>query len=122
MGGDTGTGPDAEPGTPLGEIDWGPIIPRLQRFYGAASPLSWWQLPLFLLEAHLTYLPMLQAEESMRWAEAISVGGGHLKKDAARRVTRQWRDAMRVTPPERPTKEQFLMNLGMLGIAVEFVE
>lgn len=46
------------------------------------------------LNAHIVSLGELQAEESFRMAEIISIGGGKLKQSAHDKVTRRWRTAL----------------------------
>jgi len=45
------------------------------------------------VNAHAGAIEVLQAEEAMREAEIVAVGGGHLDRHATERVTRRWRVA-----------------------------
>ena len=73
------------------------------------------------LYGYMEYLPAMQAEQSQRLAEAIAIGTGSLKKNAARRVVRRWQRAIAKTQnrsrhAEPPTKEEFMTKLAILGI------
>jgi hypothetical protein len=46
------------------------------------------------VNAHAEAMAGIQAEEALREAEIVAVGGGHLEKAAADRVMRRWRTAL----------------------------
>lgn len=51
-------------------------------------------MPLMWLNAHIVTLGELQAEESFRMAEIISIGAGKLDKRGHAQVTRRWNAAL----------------------------
>ena len=56
---------------------------------------------------------MLQAEEAMRAAEIIAVGGGRLERSASEKITRRWRTAIGGEGGRRLTGTK--ADLGMLA-------
>ena len=82
---DTGDAPPTEPADP------GEIIARLQRFYGGGDPWRWLKLPTPLVQAYLTMIPRLQAEEALAQVTIVAVGSGSLGKSENRRIVRAWR-------------------------------
>lgn len=60
-------------------------------------------MPIPLLQAHLTMLPRLEAEESIVAAERMAVGSGSMKPAPRRDVVAGWRRAAKVDAARRAT-------------------
>lgn len=75
-------------------------------------------MPMMWLNAHSEALGELQAEESFRQAEAISVGEGKLKKSDHDKVTRRWRAAIGSDKALAISKKADVSRLLALGIKV----
>ena len=72
-----------------GTSDYSFIVPALQRFYRAGNPLIWLEMSGTVLKQFADAMPRLQAAESLRMAEAVSIGAGNMEKSARRRAVRR---------------------------------
>ena len=56
--------------------DWGVIVPTLHAFYGSAPVPSgsWLDVPVAVLKAYGTMLPVLQAQHQLRTVDAQQLG------------------------------------------------
>ena len=71
-------------------VEWHELVPRLQRFYGAADPLVWLRMPHGVLADFAAQMSAIAAQESLRRVSEVAVGSGSLKRADARRTLRQW--------------------------------
>lgn len=83
--------------------DWGVIVPALHAFYGSAPVPSgsWLDVPVSVLRAYGTMLPVLQAQQELRAVEAHRLATpGAVAKGTANQALRELRKQARV-PGER---------------------
>lgn len=80
------------------------------------------EVPLEMVRAALHWLPIVEAEQNFRWANIVTVGGGHFKnRMAMHRAIRPWQNAIRRGEPvkkEKPTREGVVAGFAMLGVKV----
>lgn len=82
-------------------------------------------MPTPLLSAYVDAMPRLMAEESLREAERIAVGGGHLKRGVARNISNRWRRQAGDRGPvlARPSsREGYRAQMAMAGVGVRMVK
>ena len=73
------------------------------------------------------WMPIIEAEENLRWANVGAVAAGNLKRGAAQRIMRRWERTVRRAyrqsgrpKPAQQDKANFVAGLATLGI--EYVE
>ena len=79
--------------------DWGVIVPTLHAFYGSAPVPSgsWLDVPVAVLRAYGTMLPVLQAQQQLRAVDAHQLGTpGAVAKGSRSQVLRDLRKQGRV--------------------------
>ena len=78
-------------------------------------------MPIPKLNAMLAEMPVLRAQESLRRVTEYAIGTGSLKKQAARRVVREWQREARSGQPQRiyrpQSKSEMQTVLASVGIA-----
>lgn len=82
--------------------DWGVIVPALHAFYGSAPVPSgsWLDVPVAVLRAYGTMLPVLQAQQQLRAIDAQQLGTpGAVAKGSRGQAMRDLRKQAR-TPGE----------------------
>ena len=82
--------------------DWGVIVPALHAFYGSAPVPSgsWLDVPVAVLRAYGTMLPVLQAQQQLRAIDAQQLGTpGAVAKGSRSQAMRDLRKQAR-TPGE----------------------
>lgn len=77
-------------------------------------------MPMRVLRAHVRQLPALLADQALRFSQAVAVGSGTLKPNAARSQIADWqREAAGAPKVERPkTQTDLRSRAAALGIAV----
>lgn len=80
-------------------------------------------MPAPLLNAYAEQLPHLRAEESLRSAQEVAAGAGHLKRGERRRILQTWqREARQRSAVLRAaTPETYAAHMAITGIAVKKV-
>lgn len=87
MGGDG----DGDSGSERSPVDWFAIANRLARFYPALTQMHvLTEMPTCLVNAAVRDIARLEAEESIREANRIAIGGGTLKAEHARPLVDAW--------------------------------
>jgi len=67
-------------------------------------------------------LPVLQGEEAMRWATAIAVGTGSLKKEESQRIMREWRQGSHPQRAQQPkTMNEHMAMVASFGITTVMI-
>lgn len=94
------------------------MIPQLQATYGG-DPMGWFAMPICVLEAYVTMLPRVRAEQSMRQAEVVLYGTATASKESRAAIYRGWRSALNQRHANHLTEEAKLARLGEVGITVE---
>ena len=96
------------------------MIARLQRFYGADTPLRWRRVQQGLIDELLYWLPIIEREEMLQHAEAIVIAAKgeeaileerkHLREMIEKRVPRSALQTNRQVLQEEETNEPLFAN------------
>lgn len=81
--------------------------------------MRWMDTPAGILNAYVTMLPVLRAEDCLRNAQVVAMGSGTLDKPTRRETLREWnRDAQAFSAPEaeKPDPETRRMMIESVGI------
>lgn len=81
-------------------------------------------MPTALLNAFVEQLPHLRAEESLRAAQEVAAGAGHLRRGERRRILQGWqREArQRVHVLRATSADGYAGQMAISGIAVKKVK
>ncbi len=98
------------------------MIARLQRAYGGEFEQWYERTPLVVMRRLFKIITRLHAEDALRQAEAVALGSGTMKKQAAQDLERRLRrEASFSTRPRRPTALDLERFRTDLGISIEKV-
>ena len=80
-----------------------------------------------MVEAALYWMPIIEAEENLRWVNVGAVAGGNLKKAAAQRMVRRWERTARrghrqAKRPEPVKQDKATFVAGLASLGIEYVE
>lgn len=77
-------------------------------------------MPVGLLQIYIQQMPIIEAQENLRWVQVISVGNGMYKKQALRRIIREWRIQARRGQGRQPKRKmnqlEFTARMSQIGI------
>lgn len=101
------------------------MVSQCQRFYGAADPVCWLDMPVMYLQIFHGNIAAISAAERLQDLTALQIARAETKEgqEQGRRIIDLWRSIAtsgEEKPAERkPTKDEYLLGLAMLGIRTD---
>lgn len=101
------------------------MISQCQRFYGAADPLQWLDMPLMYLQIYHGNISAISAAERLQELTTLQIARVETAegREQSKRIIDQWKSIATSGEPKAvekaPTKDEYLLGLAMLGIPTE---